>query len=156
MLSCHPKLDHGPEATEHLKAFIGDHYIASEKPVFRALWDSYNQCQFVEDEGTHAPLHMRRGPSYVSAGEILFYRDKAGGFVRQPDGSLEGNYVEHPPNHILKVSPAHFFLMERSTEKEGSAARRPQLLKSCPRRYGGPGYLSLTRVGDRDPNSLET
>ena len=43
--------DHGPEATEYLKAFIGDHYHYSEAPVFKALWESYNDCQFVEDEG---------------------------------------------------------------------------------------------------------
>ncbi|KAF8970848.1 delta 12 fatty acid epoxygenase [Flammula alnicola] len=42
---------HGPEATQHLKAFIGDHYASSDKPVFQALWESYNACQFVENEG---------------------------------------------------------------------------------------------------------
>ncbi|KAF9260845.1 delta 12 fatty acid epoxygenase [Marasmius fiardii PR-910] len=42
---------HGEEATWYLKAFIGDHYSYSEKPVFKALWDNYNDCQFVEDEG---------------------------------------------------------------------------------------------------------
>ncbi|KAF7798233.1 hypothetical protein EIP86_009450, partial [Pleurotus ostreatoroseus] len=41
---------HGPEATEYLKAFIGDHYHYSEASVFKALWESYNDCQFVEDE----------------------------------------------------------------------------------------------------------
>jgi hypothetical protein len=44
-------LDHGQEATEHLKIFIGNQYVYSDKPVFSALWDSYNACQFVEDEG---------------------------------------------------------------------------------------------------------
>ena len=43
--------DHGAEATRYLRAFIGEHYHYSEKPVFRALWDNYNDCQFVEDEG---------------------------------------------------------------------------------------------------------
>ena len=43
--------DHGPEATQHLKAFIGGHYRYSDKPVFQALWETYNDCQFVEDEG---------------------------------------------------------------------------------------------------------
>lgn len=46
------RLDHGPEATKYLKEFIGDHYRYSNKPVFKALWDTYNDCQFVEDEGT--------------------------------------------------------------------------------------------------------
>lgn len=31
--------------------FIGEHYHYSEKPVFQALWDNYNECQFVEDTG---------------------------------------------------------------------------------------------------------
>ncbi|KAG6896238.1 hypothetical protein C0992_009535 [Termitomyces sp. T32_za158] len=58
---------HGPEATQHLKAFIGDHYAYSEKPVFKALWESYNKCQFVENEG-----------------DVLFYRDRNGQAVRRP------------------------------------------------------------------------
>ncbi|KAG7093068.1 hypothetical protein E1B28_009360 [Marasmius oreades] len=58
---------HGEEATIHLKAFIGKHYAYSDKPVFRALWDSYNECQFVEDEGS-----------------ILFYRNKKGKAVLRP------------------------------------------------------------------------
>ncbi|CAL1704006.1 unnamed protein product [Somion occarium] len=52
---------HGPEATKYLQQFIGDQYHYSNKPVFKALWESYNRCQFVEDEGT-----------------VLFYRDKQG------------------------------------------------------------------------------
>ncbi|KZT74047.1 hypothetical protein DAEQUDRAFT_682821 [Daedalea quercina L-15889] len=51
----------GAEATQHLKAFIGDHYRYSDKPAFRALWETYTNCQFVEDEG-----------------DILFYRDRKG------------------------------------------------------------------------------
>jgi len=58
---------HGPEATQYLKAKIGDHYISSDAPAFKALWDSYNRCQFVENEG-----------------EVLFYRDKKGRAVRRP------------------------------------------------------------------------
>jgi hypothetical protein len=51
--------DNGPEATGHLKAFIGDHYCYSDKPVFKALWDSYTKCQFVEDEGLSSfPSHF--------------------------------------------------------------------------------------------------
>ncbi|KAJ7911815.1 fatty acid desaturase-domain-containing protein [Mycena leptocephala] len=52
---------HGKEATEALKAFIGDYYTFSDKPVFQALWENYNRCQFVDDEG-----------------DIIFYRDKKG------------------------------------------------------------------------------
>ncbi|KAH8102899.1 fatty acid desaturase-domain-containing protein [Cristinia sonorae] len=58
---------HGEEATQYLKAFIGEHYAWSDKPVFSALWETYNKCQFVEDDG-----------------EILFYRDRQGRAVRRP------------------------------------------------------------------------
>jgi len=58
---------HGPEATKYLKEFIGEHYAYSDKPAFKALWDSYNGCQFVEDDG-----------------DVLFYRDKKGQAVRRP------------------------------------------------------------------------
>ena len=56
--------DHGPEATQHLKAFIGDHYAYSDENVFAALWNSYNKCQFVEDDGKYFlqwlyPLRIR-------------------------------------------------------------------------------------------------
>ena len=43
--------DHGSEATQYLKAFIGDHYAYSDENVFKALWNSYNRCQFVENDG---------------------------------------------------------------------------------------------------------
>ncbi|KAJ7510608.1 fatty acid desaturase-domain-containing protein, partial [Mycena galericulata] len=58
---------HGKEATGALKAFIGEYYVFSDKPVFQALWDNYNRCQFVEDDG-----------------DILFYRDKKGEAVLEP------------------------------------------------------------------------
>ncbi|KAL0071161.1 hypothetical protein AAF712_001721 [Marasmius tenuissimus] len=64
---------HGEEATEHLKAFIGTHYAYSQKPVFKALWDNYNDCQFVEDEGN-----------------VLFYRNKKGQAIRQPFENQDG------------------------------------------------------------------
>ncbi|PIL29228.1 hypothetical protein GSI_09277 [Ganoderma sinense ZZ0214-1] len=58
---------HGEEATQYLQAFIGEHYHRSEKPVFKALWDNYNDCQFVEDTG-----------------DVLFYRDKKGQAILRP------------------------------------------------------------------------
>ncbi|CDO75394.1 hypothetical protein BN946_scf185012.g11 [Trametes cinnabarina] len=58
---------HGAEATKYLRAFIGEHYHYSDKPVFKALWESYNDCQFVEDTGN-----------------VLFYRDKKGQAVLRP------------------------------------------------------------------------
>ncbi|PFH48438.1 hypothetical protein AMATHDRAFT_65423 [Amanita thiersii Skay4041] len=58
---------HGPEATKYLKEFIGEHYHRSSKPVFKALWENYNYCQFVENTG-----------------DILFYRNKKGQAIRRP------------------------------------------------------------------------
>ncbi|KZS96677.1 linoleoyl phosphatidylcholine delta-12 acetylenase [Sistotremastrum niveocremeum HHB9708] len=58
---------HGPEATQYLKEFIGEHYAYSDAPVFKTLWDTYNFCQFVEDEG-----------------DVLFYRNKQGQALRRP------------------------------------------------------------------------
>ncbi|KAI5827209.1 hypothetical protein K523DRAFT_354515 [Schizophyllum commune Tattone D] len=57
---------HGEEATKYLQAFIGEHYAYSGKPIFKALWENYNRCQFVEDEGS-----------------VLFYRDRQGRATRR-------------------------------------------------------------------------
>ncbi|KZT66451.1 hypothetical protein DAEQUDRAFT_746561 [Daedalea quercina L-15889] len=59
------------EATSHLRSFIGDHYRYSDKPVFKALWDTYNNCQFIEDEG-----------------DVVFYRDRRGRATVRPAASL--------------------------------------------------------------------
>ncbi|KAH9848684.1 linoleoyl phosphatidylcholine delta-12 acetylenase [Lenzites betulinus] len=63
---------HGAEATKHLRAFLGEHYHYSEKPVFKALWDNYNDCQFVEDRG-----------------DVLFYRDRKGRAVLRPAATYQ-------------------------------------------------------------------
>ncbi|OJT06852.1 Delta(12) fatty acid desaturase [Trametes pubescens] len=65
---------HGAEATKHLRAFIGAHYHYSEQPVFRALWDNYNACQFVEDTGS-----------------VLFYRDRKGRAAIEPAARYRTN-----------------------------------------------------------------
>ncbi|OBZ66909.1 Delta(12) fatty acid desaturase [Grifola frondosa] len=72
---------HGPEATAHLKKFIGDYYRYSEKPIFKALWDNYNECQFVEDTG-----------------DILFYRNKKGQAVARPAGPYRSTAVAPTPS----------------------------------------------------------
>lgn len=59
---------HTPDATRHLKAFLGEHYVSDETPAFKALWRNYNFCQFVEDEG-----------------DVLFYRDRRGKAARRPE-----------------------------------------------------------------------
>ncbi|KAG8980861.1 hypothetical protein FRB94_002702 [Tulasnella sp. JGI-2019a] len=63
---------HGPEATEYLKAFIGEHYAYSNAPVFKQLWETYKFCQFVEDDG-----------------DVVFYRNEHGKTVRR----LAGDYT---------------------------------------------------------------
>ncbi|KAL1662944.1 hypothetical protein GGF50DRAFT_116492 [Schizophyllum commune] len=55
---------HGEEATKYLQAFIREHYAYSEKPIFEALWESYNQCQFVEDEGRSILCLLQRSLMY--------------------------------------------------------------------------------------------
>ncbi|KAG9127541.1 hypothetical protein FRC07_012557 [Ceratobasidium sp. 392] len=57
---------HGAEATQHLAALLGDHYMRSSEPVFQALWNTYNECQFVDDEG-----------------DVVFYRNKKGELKRR-------------------------------------------------------------------------
>jgi len=75
--------DHGEEATQYLKAFIGEHYAQSDKSMFKALWESYNKCQFVDDEGpvtsqSHLHLTLTR-----TTGDVLFYRNKQGVATRR-------------------------------------------------------------------------
>ncbi|CAG8725115.1 12174_t:CDS:2, partial [Dentiscutata heterogama] len=42
---------HAEEATIYLKKVLGSYYIFDNTPIFKALWRSYNQCRFIEDEG---------------------------------------------------------------------------------------------------------
>lgn len=42
---------HGEEATRHLRRALGPYYLHTSKPIFQTLWDNYNFCQFVDDEG---------------------------------------------------------------------------------------------------------
>ncbi|KAJ2929163.1 hypothetical protein H1R20_g7927, partial [Candolleomyces eurysporus] len=56
---------HGAEATRYLKKFIGDHYVHYDTPVFQALWRTYNDCQFVDNNG-----------------DVFFYRNKKGNAAR--------------------------------------------------------------------------
>ncbi|KAF8513735.1 linoleoyl phosphatidylcholine delta-12 acetylenase [Hysterangium stoloniferum] len=58
---------HGAEATGYLRALIGEHYTYSNAPLFKTLWENYNSCQFVEDQG-----------------DIVFYKDRRGQARRRP------------------------------------------------------------------------
>ncbi|KAK6978221.1 delta-12 fatty acid desaturase [Favolaschia claudopus] len=61
-----------PKVTEHLKVVLGKHYNYDPTPCFRALYRSFTECAFVEDEG-----------------DIIFYKNTKGEAVRflEGDGS---------------------------------------------------------------------
>jgi omega-6 fatty acid desaturase (delta-12 desaturase) len=42
---------HEQEATLAVRAALGDYYLCDHTPIPRALWRSWSQCRFVEDEG---------------------------------------------------------------------------------------------------------
>ncbi|KAJ3033091.1 Delta(12)-fatty-acid desaturase [Rhizophlyctis rosea] len=42
---------HAQEATEYIKKAVGKYYIRDERWIWSALWKSYKECRFVEDEG---------------------------------------------------------------------------------------------------------
>ncbi|KAJ6474779.1 fatty acid desaturase-domain-containing protein [Mycena sanguinolenta] len=54
-----------PLVTEHLKTVLKDHYNYDPTPCFRALYRSFTECAFVEDEG-----------------DIIFYKNMKGESVR--------------------------------------------------------------------------
>ncbi len=58
MLQFFPKMPfyHTSEATQFLKAFLGEQYVFDDTPCFKALWHNYNFCQFVEDQGQYRLL----------------------------------------------------------------------------------------------------
>jgi omega-6 fatty acid desaturase (delta-12 desaturase) len=50
-----------PKVTEALKAALGDEYNSDSTPMFRALYRSFTQCCFIEDEG-----------------DVIFYKNSKG------------------------------------------------------------------------------
>jgi len=42
---------HAQEATQHLKKFLGEYYYEDSTPIPMALWKSWRECIFVENEG---------------------------------------------------------------------------------------------------------
>ncbi|KAG9286487.1 hypothetical protein G9A89_014653 [Geosiphon pyriformis] len=42
---------HAEEATKHLAKLMGPYYIRDDEPIFKALWKSYNECRFIEEDG---------------------------------------------------------------------------------------------------------
>lgn len=89
------------EATGYLRKFIGEQYAYDARNPFAALWETYNDCQFVEDEGASRRQLPRfffvlglpsficcwdgtNGFSTVYPGDVVFYRDRKGKAVCQP------------------------------------------------------------------------
>ncbi|KAF9444644.1 hypothetical protein P691DRAFT_326692 [Macrolepiota fuliginosa MF-IS2] len=56
----------GPQITKAIKSVLVDDYNYDPTPSFYALWRSFTQCLFVEDDG-----------------DIIFYKDKNGNAARQ-------------------------------------------------------------------------
>ncbi|KAF9495229.1 hypothetical protein BDN71DRAFT_1391921 [Pleurotus eryngii] len=55
-----------PQATEAIKPILGEYYNYDSTPTIAALWRSFTQCVFVEDEG-----------------QVVFYKNRAGVGVRE-------------------------------------------------------------------------
>lgn len=67
---------------------MGEQYQYSDKPVFKALWESYNGCQFVDDTGKCRNYAYRySSSSNLLVGSIVFYRDRKGQTVRRAESS---------------------------------------------------------------------
>lgn len=49
--------DNAVEATKHIRSVLGEYYLADDTNFLVVLWQVYQECKFVEDDG-----------------EILFYR----------------------------------------------------------------------------------
>ncbi|KAF7439851.1 hypothetical protein PC9H_000188 [Pleurotus ostreatus] len=61
-----------PRATEAIKPVLGEYYNYDSTPTVRALWRSFTQCVFVEDEGS-----------------VVFYKNCAGAGVREAVGATD-------------------------------------------------------------------
>lgn len=60
---------HAVEATQHLKAYIGDYYYYDDTPIFRALWRSFTQCVFVKDNVQDPGVYWWVGAHQLKEGE---------------------------------------------------------------------------------------
>ncbi|KAJ3926575.1 MAG: fatty acid desaturase-domain-containing protein [Lentinula lateritia] len=63
-----------PEVTKAIKPVLGEYYNYDSTGVLAALWRSFTQCVFIEDEG-----------------EILFYKNRAGEAIVDVDEKLKAN-----------------------------------------------------------------
>ncbi|TFK71132.1 hypothetical protein BDN72DRAFT_838056 [Pluteus cervinus] len=56
---------HLPEVTEAIKPVLGDYYNYDSTPVIHALWRSFTQCTFIEDEGDIVFFKNQYGESVI-------------------------------------------------------------------------------------------
>ncbi|KAF8525205.1 fatty acid desaturase-domain-containing protein [Hysterangium stoloniferum] len=104
-----------PLVTEAIKPILREQYSYDSSYTFHALWRSFTQCQFVEDDG-----------------DILLYKDREGGAARKLKNSSDS-----PPSEVMGegvvavVSPQ--LTVEYPSEKLSSKACR------ITRRAGGFG-----------------
>ncbi|KAJ6617120.1 fatty acid desaturase-domain-containing protein [Mycena sp. CBHHK59/15] len=54
-----------PEVTEAIRPVLGEHYNYDSTPALAALWRSFTQCTFVEDDGDVVFFKNRRGEAVV-------------------------------------------------------------------------------------------
>ena len=45
----HRLVDHAWEATDALKAYLGEYYTSTDENMFVSLWKNFKSCRFVED-----------------------------------------------------------------------------------------------------------
>lgn len=76
---------HAWEATEALKAVLGDYYMKSDDNMYRSLVKNYSECKFVEDTGSCVFYKNRFG----KAKRTVVYEEDSGVDVRDPEHDAE-------------------------------------------------------------------
>lgn len=75
MISLTHALDHGEEATTHLKAFIGEHYASSNEPAFKTLYMGQLFLSICRREYVRSFILTS---FIIIAGEIVIFKNKQG------------------------------------------------------------------------------
>ncbi|KAJ7598612.1 fatty acid desaturase-domain-containing protein [Mycena floridula] len=70
----------GPEITKRIKAVLKDDYNYDSTPTFYALYRSFTQCLFIEDEGDIVFYKNKRGETAREVQEVAVQEIKASGW----------------------------------------------------------------------------
>jgi len=86
--------DHCAEATGYLRELLGEHYIYSNAPAYKTLWENYSFCRFVEDEGLSLGYigtrqFLTSDALFCVSGDVVFYKNKQGQAVRRPGAEYQ-------------------------------------------------------------------